>query len=102
MRRGWMGFVAAGMVGLAQSAAWAADDAPAFAVRGLGGAGGMFVPSVAPYGPNQMLLACDMSGSYRSVDGGKSWALIHFQQMNGNVNAAFPPICRTRCFGAGI
>jgi photosystem II stability/assembly factor-like uncharacterized protein len=69
-----------------------------FHVRGLGGAGGMFVPSVSPYDPNLMFVACDMSGTYRSQDGGKSWEMFHYQQMNGNSGSAFPAYFPKRIF----
>jgi len=78
---------------LAASLAAGADDRSAegvFRVRGLGGAGGMFVPSVSPYDANLMFIACDMSGTYRSQDGGKSWQMLHYQQMNNNCQSAFP------------
>ena len=53
----------------------------AFSVIGLGGAGGMYTPAISPFDNKLMLLSCDMSGAYRSLDGGKSWRLIHFKQM---------------------
>ncbi|MHC4739252.1 MAG: WD40/YVTN/BNR-like repeat-containing protein [Planctomycetota bacterium] len=53
-----------------------------FEVLGMGGAGGMYTPSVNPEDPNFMLLSCDMSGSYHSTDGGNSWKMIHHLQMN--------------------
>ncbi len=56
----------------------------AFEVTGMGGAGGMYTPSVSPYDPNLMLISCDMSGSYRSLDGGKHWELIHCKQISGS------------------
>jgi photosystem II stability/assembly factor-like uncharacterized protein len=69
-----------------------------FKVRGLGGAGGMFVPSVSPFDPNLMLVACDMSGSYRSLDGGRSWELIHCLQMSDNSQSAFPAFFPNRIY----
>jgi len=56
-----------------------------FEVLGMGGAGGMYTPSVNPDNPDFMLLSCDMSGSYRSTDGGKSWQMIHHLQMNSSL-----------------
>jgi len=53
----------------------------AWQVTGIGGAGGMYTPTISPYDPNLMFLSCDMSGSYRSADGGKSWQLIHYKQL---------------------
>jgi photosystem II stability/assembly factor-like uncharacterized protein len=55
-----------------------------FEVLGIGGAGGMYTPSVSPYDPNFMLVSCDMSGSYRSVDGGKRWEMIHCAQLHSS------------------
>ena len=75
-----------------------AGEEDAFQVRGLGGAGGMFVPSISPYEPKLMLVACDMSGSYRSLDGGQTWALIHCMQMNGNAGSAFPAYLPDKIF----
>ena len=54
----------------------------AFEVTGMGGAGGMYTPSVSPYDPNFMLISSDMSGAYRSLDGGQHWELIHYRQIN--------------------
>jgi photosystem II stability/assembly factor-like uncharacterized protein len=56
-----------------------------FEVLGMGGAGGMYTPSVNPEDPNFMLLSCDMSGSYRSIDGGNSWEMIHHMQMRSSL-----------------
>src|SRR5688500_16386447 len=53
-----------------------------FAVTGLGGAGAMYTPMVSPFDPNLMLLSCDMSGCYRSEDGGGHWELIHTREMS--------------------
>jgi len=64
-----------------------------FKVIGIGGAGGMFTPSCGPDGKT-MLVSCDMSGSYRSVDGGKSWEMIHWRQIGSSRG------CRP-CFAMG-
>jgi len=85
------------LVGFRLAARDAALDTP-FGVRGIGGAGGMFVPSVSPYDSSFMMVACDMSGSYRSLDGGRTWELIHFKQMNNNVNSVPPAYFRDRVF----
>lgn len=89
------------VVFLAAMVAAGTDNASAdgvFHVRGLGGAGGMFVPSVSPYDANLMFVACDMSGTYRSQDGGRTWSMLHYQQMNGNCNSAFPAYFPKRIF----
>jgi photosystem II stability/assembly factor-like uncharacterized protein len=51
---------------------------------GLGGGGAMFTPAISPADPRRILLNCDMSGAYRSDDGGKTWAMIHYQQLTGS------------------
>jgi len=60
---------------------------------GLSGGGAMYLPTFSPADPNWMLLSCDMSGAYRSLDGGESWEMIHYRQLNGNtrVRPAFHP-----------
>jgi len=54
-------------------------------VTGMGGAGGMYTPTISPYDSSLMFLSCDMSGSYRSTDGGKSWRLIHYMEIRGTL-----------------
>ena len=51
---------------------------------GLGGGGAMFTPAVSPTDPNLILLGCDMSGAYRSTDGGQNWEMIHYRQLTGS------------------
>ncbi len=60
---------------------------------GLSGGGAMFCPAIAPANPNRMIVHCDMSGAYRSEDGGHNWTLIHADQLQGNVicKPAFHP-----------
>ena len=65
-------------------AALAADGE--FRVLGIGGGGGMFTPAASPYDPDLMLMSCDMSGSYRSLDGGKHWEMIHWSQLHSSLN----------------
>src|SRR5215469_7853812 len=51
---------------------------------GLGGGGAMYTPAISPADPKLMLLGCDMSGAYRSADGGRTWELIHYAQLTGS------------------
>jgi len=55
-------------------------------VTGIGGGGGMFTPAASPHDPDLMLMSCDMSGSYRSLDGGKHWEMIHWSQLHSSLN----------------
>jgi hypothetical protein len=60
---------------------------------GLSGGGAMFGPAISPADPQRMMLHCDMSGAYRSADGGRNWTLIHADQLQGNITCrpAFHP-----------
>src|SRR5437764_10025883 len=58
-------------------------------VIGPGGAGGMFIPTVSPHDPQLVLEHCDMTGSYISLDAGRSWRMFN---LRGTVSAfAFDP-----------
>jgi len=50
---------------------------------GLGGGGWMGHPAVSPVDARLMFMTCDMSGVYRSVDGGRTWKFIHFHELQG-------------------
>ncbi|MFH1707167.1 MAG: hypothetical protein ABIF71_04540 [Planctomycetota bacterium] len=58
----------------------------AFTVNGLGGAGGMFCPTISAFDPNFMMIACDMSGAYYSYDGGKTWTIIQFTELSSSLS----------------
>lgn len=49
---------------------------------GPGGGGALFSPAVSPYDSNRVLVACDMTGSYLTSDGGQSW---HAFNLRGRV-----------------
>jgi photosystem II stability/assembly factor-like uncharacterized protein len=58
-------------------------------VIGPGGAGGMFLPTISPHNPQLVLEHCDMTGSYISLDAGRSWRMFN---LRGTVSAfAFDP-----------
>jgi len=69
---------------------------------GLSGGGAMFMPTISPADPQWMLLSCDMSGVYRTVDGGKSWEMIHYRQLGGSTRTrpAFHPTDPNVAFAA--
>ena len=54
----------------------------AFELLGIGGAGGMYCPCASPYDPDLMLICSDMSGSYRSENGGETWQMIDWRQLH--------------------
>jgi photosystem II stability/assembly factor-like uncharacterized protein len=75
----------------ASGCALAQRAAPAgFEPIGLGGGGGMFAPASSPHDPNLMFVACDMSGVYRSEDGGRSWQMIDKRQLRSATSC--PPM----------
>lgn len=51
---------------------------------GLSGGGAMFTPAISPCNPDLMLLNCDMSCAFRSDDGGRSWEMIHHEQLTSS------------------
>ena len=48
---------------------------------GLSGGGGMFTPAISAADPNLMMLNCDMSAAYITLDGGRNWRMIHQAQL---------------------
>ncbi len=61
-----------------------APDAPAAAPRldkwkviGPGGGGAQYIPTVSPHDSDTVFVRCDMTGSYLSRDGGRSWRMFN-------------------------
>jgi photosystem II stability/assembly factor-like uncharacterized protein len=50
-----------------------------FQITGPGGGGAMFHPTISPHDVNTVLVACDMTGSYISHDGGQSWRMFNLR-----------------------
>jgi len=50
-----------------------------FRVIGPGGGGAMFHPTLSPHDANTVLVTCDMTGSYITHDGGKSWRMFNLR-----------------------
>ena len=77
-------------------------NASSWTSLGLGGGGAMFTPAISPVDPNLILLNCDMRGGYRSIDGGRSWELIHYRQLTGStrVRPAWHPADPAVAFAA--
>src|SRR5438045_8868137 len=64
------------------AAAVCADSRPGnFRVVGPGGGGAMFHPTISPHDPNTALVSCDMTGSYITHDGGKSWRMFNLRRV---------------------
>jgi len=56
-----------------------ASRADGFTVVGPGGGGAMFHPTVSPHDPREMLVACDMTGSYISHDVGRTLRMFNLR-----------------------
>jgi photosystem II stability/assembly factor-like uncharacterized protein len=50
-----------------------------FKIIGPGGGGAMFHPTISPHDSNTVLVSCDMTGSYITHDGGKSWRMFNLR-----------------------
>jgi photosystem II stability/assembly factor-like uncharacterized protein len=50
-----------------------------FRIIGPGGGGAMFHPTVSPHDQSTVLVSCDMTGSYITHDGGKSWRMFNLR-----------------------
>ena len=75
---GWFAVLAFGLRGgtlFAQTGQWTN--------LGLGGGGGLYAPAFSPADPNRLLVSSDMGGLYRSTNGGETWAMIDWKQING-------------------
>ncbi len=63
---------------LCLAGAWA-QRAGDFRVIGPGGGGAMFNPTISPHDSNTVLVSCDMSGSYITHDGGRTWRMFNLR-----------------------
>jgi len=71
---------------LAAVALLSAQRAAHWTVIGPGGGGAQFYPAISPHDPQRVLVACDMTGSYLTEDGGASW-----QSGNEGISARYVP-----------
>src|SRR5687767_8178720 len=46
---------------------------------GYGGGGAMFYPKISPHDPDSVLVACDMTGSFITRNGGGSWRMFNLR-----------------------
>lgn len=58
------------------ASAFAAERPGDFRILGPGGGGAMFNPTVSPHDTNTVLISCDMTGSYITHDGGRTWRMF--------------------------
>jgi photosystem II stability/assembly factor-like uncharacterized protein len=88
-----MGGRAALALGLLAAACTAARAAETWEPVGLCGGGGMFSLAISPLDAKDVMLSCDMSGAYRSRDGGRTWQMLNHAQLQGCTTcaAAFDP-----------
>jgi photosystem II stability/assembly factor-like uncharacterized protein len=56
-------------------------------VRGVGGGGALFSPSINPANPNDIYIASDMGQIFHTTNGGASWDTVDFRQLMGGHNA---------------
>jgi photosystem II stability/assembly factor-like uncharacterized protein len=61
-----------------------------FTITGPGGGGAMYHATISPHDPNEVLVACDMTGAYISHDGGHSWRMFNLRGTVGFF--AFDPL----------
>src|SRR5262249_47766227 len=50
-----------------------------FTIVGPGGGGAMFHATISPHDSTEALIACDMTGSYITHDGGRSWRMFNLR-----------------------
>ncbi len=68
-----------GCVLLAVATLLLAQRAGRWTVIGPGGGGAQFYPTISPHDPQRVLVACDMTGSYLTEDGGASWRMFNLR-----------------------
>jgi photosystem II stability/assembly factor-like uncharacterized protein len=56
-----------------------ATDLNHWSVIGPGGGGAQYLPTISPHNPSVVFVACDMTGSYLSEDGGGSWRMFNLR-----------------------
>ena len=71
-----------------------------FRVIGPGGGGAMFNPTISPHDPNTVLISCDMTGSYITHDGGRSWRMFNLRGVTRFF--VFDPLVSHTMYAEGI
>ena len=78
----------------------AAQRPGGFRVIGPGGGGAMFNPTISPHNLNMVLISCDMTGSYITHDGGRSWRMFNLRGVTRFF--AFDPLAAHTMYAGGI
>src|SRR5450759_1056570 len=65
------------VIAAALACAAAPPPAPGWRILGPGGGGSIFHPTVSPHDSRTALVACDMTGSYLTNDGGATWRIFN-------------------------
>lgn len=83
-------------------AAWTASAAGPehWTVIGPGGGGAQYLPTISPHDGNVVLVACDMTGSYLSQDGGASWRMFNLRSRTSLF--VFDPVTPGTMYAYGI
>jgi len=55
------------------------DTSKAWRVIGPGGGGAQYIPTISPGDPETVFVRCDMTGSYVTRNGGKSWQMFNLR-----------------------
>lgn len=71
-----------------------------FTVLGPGGGGAMYHPAISPHDTNTVLVACDMTGSYITHDGGQSWRMFNLRGVSKQF--LFDPVKPNVIYDVGI
>jgi photosystem II stability/assembly factor-like uncharacterized protein len=91
----WLFRLTAGFA-LAACAALAGE----WSILGPGGGGTLLLPTISPHNPNDVLAACDMTGSYITHDGGESWRM--FNLLGRSYFFVFDPVNADVMYAQGI
>jgi len=50
-------------------------------VRGIGGGGALFSPSISPFNNQEIFMPCDMTELFHTTDQGETWDMVHFSEI---------------------
>lgn len=90
----------AGALGLTPSGASSTRGSGHWTVIGPGGGGAQYLPAISPHDENVAFVACDMTGSYLTHDGGASWRMFN---LRGRTSLfVFDPASRGTMYAYGI